>query len=131
MSKTRAELIDQALIRLQILSYGQTASDQDVQKMDGLVDPATGKLAGLEIYYVADPGQPGPTGGDIDDAAFLPLADYLASYHLLADARMQALAIVAVGELRTLSAPARTHRTLRIDPALTTPRIGAYRGGFN
>jgi hypothetical protein len=43
---------------------------------------------------------------------------------------MQALAMMAEDTLRTLAAPARTLRTLRIDPALTTPRRGIYRGGF-
>lgn len=130
MSKTRAELIDQALSRLDILVYGQSPSAEDVQKMDGLIDPACAQLASLDIYYVSDPGELGPTGGSIDDEAFLALADYVASYHLVADERMQALAMIAEGTLRKLAAPPRTLRTLRVDPALTPRRFSIYRGGF-
>lgn len=130
MSKTRAELIDQALIRLQILVVGQSPSAEDVQKMDGLVDAACARLAALGIYYVSDPGEVGPTGGSIEDEAFLAIADYVASFHLVADERMQALAILAEDVLRKLAAPPRTLRTLRVDPALTPRRVGIYRGGI-
>lgn len=127
--KTRAELINQVLNRLQILQWGQSASDQDVQKVDVIVDPAVAKLASLGIYYVQDAGEIGPSGGEIEDEAFLPLADYIASYHRLADERLQALAMIAEDNLRTLAAPKRTLRTLRVDPAV---RGGwwPYRGGW-
>lgn len=131
MSKTRAELINQVLDRLQILVYGQAPSDQDVQKVDRLVDGAIAKLAALDIYYVQDPGSLGPTDGAIEDEAFLPLADYIAQFHLLADARIQALSAIAENDLRTISAPGRTLRTLRVDPALVPVRRGFYRGGIN
>jgi hypothetical protein len=130
MSKTRAELINQVLDRLNILVWGQTPSDEDVQKVDRLVDGAVAKLAALNIYYVQDPGTLGPSDGAIEDEAFLPLADYIAQFHLIADARIQALAIIAESDLRTLAAPARTLRTLRVDAALVTPRRGTYRGGI-
>lgn len=130
MSKTRAELIDQALNRLQILVLGQSPSPEDIQKMDRLVDPACAQLAAMEIYYVSDPGEIGPTGGNIEDEAFLALADYVASFHLVADERMQALAMIAESTLRKLAAPPRTLRTLRVDPGLTPRRIGTYRGGW-
>lgn len=130
MSKTRAELINQVLDRLNILVWGQTPSDQDVQKVDRLVDGAVAKLSALDIYYVQDPGSLGPSDGAIEDEAFLALADYIASFHLIADQRIQALAMIAEGELRTIAAPARTLRTLRVDPALTARRRGFYRGGI-
>lgn len=130
MSKTRAELINQILDRLQILVYGQSPSDQDVQKVDRIVDTGIAQLAALDIYTVLDPGSLGPSDGAIEDEAFLPLADYLAQFHLLADARQQALAQIAEQNLRTLAAPSRTLRVLRVDPALTPRRIGFYRGGF-
>jgi hypothetical protein len=130
MSKSRAELINQVLDRLNILVWGQAPSDEDVQKVDRLVDGAVAKLAALNIYYVQDPGTLGPSDGAIEDEAFLPLADYIAQFHLIADARIQALAQIAEGDLRTIAAPARTLRTLRVDPALLTPRRGIYRGGF-
>lgn len=129
MSKTRVELVDQILSRLQILQWGQTASDQDIQKVDALIDPAVAKLASLQIYYVSDVGEPGPTGGAIEDEAFFPLADYIANFHRLADERLQALSMLAEADLRTLAAPARTLRTLRVDPALRGWR-GRYRGGL-
>lgn len=130
MSKTRAELINQVLDRLQILVYGQVASDQDVQKVDLLVDTAIAQLAALDIYYVQDPGSLGPTDGAIEDEAFLALADYIAQFHLIADARIQALAMQAEEDLRIIAAPARTLRTLRVDAALTPRRYGFYRGGL-
>jgi hypothetical protein len=130
MSKTRAQLINQILDRLQILVYGQAPSDQDVQKVDLIVDGAVAKLSALDIYDVKDAGSLGPSGGSIEDQEFLPLADYIASFHLLADTRIQALATIAESELRILAAPSRTLRVLRIDPALQARRIGAYRGGF-
>lgn len=131
MSKSRAELINQILDRLQILVYGQAPSDQDVQKADLLVDGAVSQLAALDIYYVQDAGSLGPADGAIEDEAFLALADYIAQFHLLADARIQALAILAESNLRILAAPARTLRTLRVDPSLTPRRIWNYRGTFN
>lgn len=131
MSKTRAELINQVLDRLQILVDGQAASDQDVQKVDLLVDTGISQLAALDIYYVQDAGSLGPADGAIEDEAFLALADYITQFHLLADARIQALAILAESNLRILAAPARTLRTLRVDPSLTPRRIGNYRGTFN
>jgi hypothetical protein len=136
MSKTRAELINQALINLGILAYGQSAAPENVEKMDGFVDPALSELTGLGIYYTQDAGELGPDGGEIEDAAFLSIADYLANracsgFNLPADTKMQALAQIAEDKLRTLSAPSRTLRTLRTDPALQPRRIrGWYRGGF-
>jgi hypothetical protein len=127
MSKTRSELIDQILDRLQILVYGQAPSDQDVQKVDRLVDAGVAQLSALDIYDVKDPGRRGPLDGAIEDEEFLPLADYLAQFHLLADARIQALATIAEGNLRTLAAPSRTQRVLRLDPAVTP---GRYRGSI-
>jgi hypothetical protein len=130
MSKTRAQLINQILDRLQILVYGQAPSDQDVQKVDLIVDGAVAKLSALDIYDVKDAGSLGPSGGAIEDKEFLPLADYIASFHLLADPRIQALSTIAESDLRILAAPSRTLRVLRIDPALRPRRIGTYRGGF-
>ena len=134
MSKTRAEFVDQCLLNLGILVPGQSTSAENVQKMDGFVDPAFATLAGLSIYYVQDGGTAGPLDGAIEDEAFLPLADWVANkacsaFNLPADTKMQALATIAEGTLQTLAAPARTLRTLRVDPAVT-PRRLIYRGGF-
>lgn len=135
MSKTRAEFVDQCLLNLGILVPGQSTSAENVQKMDGFVDPAFATLAALSIYYVQDAGSAGPVDGAIEDEAFLPLADWVANkacsaFNLPADTKMQTLSMIAEGTLRTIAAPARTLKTLRVDPALTTPRLGIYRGGF-
>lgn len=133
MSKTRAELINQCLINLGVIAQGQSISPEEVDKMDGVIDPALSQLAALEIYYVQDAGTLGPTDGAIEDSAFLAVADYVANaacaaFNLPADTKMQALAQIAEGKLRTIGAPPRTLRTLRVDPALLTRRFGYYRG---
>jgi hypothetical protein len=135
MSKTRAELVNQCLTNLGVIAQGQSIDADLVIKMDGFIDPAVALLASLNIYYVQDAGTLGPSDGAIEDEAFLPLADWIANkacsgFNLPADTKMQALSMIAENNLRTLSAPARTLRTLRIDPALTTTRRGFYRGGF-
>jgi len=135
MPKTRAELIDQALTNLGILVPGQSITADLVNKMDGFIDPAVALLARLEIYYVQDAGSVGPMDGSIEDEAFLPLADWIANkacsgFNLPADQKMQTLAMIAEGLLITISAPGRTLRTLRVDPATRTRRFGHYRGGF-
>lgn len=135
MSKTRAEFVNRCIYNLGVVVEGQSISDDLVSKMDALVNPAFDLLAGLEIYYVQDPGDVGPTDGNIEDAAFLPLADYVANaacvaFNLGADTKMQALSMIAEGRLITLSAPARTLKTLRVDPGLIGQRRGYYRGGF-
>lgn len=128
MPKTRLELITQALDNLGIIATGQTASSEDVNKMDGLVDPTLAELTALEIYYVGDAGTSGPPAdGAIDDAAFLSIAAYLANaacaaFNLPADTKMQALALIAEKKLITLSAPARTKKTLSVDPAVRSHR---------
>jgi hypothetical protein len=134
MSKTRAQLINQCLTNLGVIAEGQSIDADLVNKMDGFVDPAIATLAALEFYYVQDAGSVGPSDGDIEDAAFLPLADWIANkacsgFNLPADQKMQALATLAEGTLITLSAPSRTFKRLRVDPALSRRR-GYYGGWF-
>jgi hypothetical protein len=134
MSKTRAEFIEQCLTNLGVIAEGQSIDSDLVSKMDTVVDPALAELASLDIYYVQDSGEIGPSGGDIEDSAFLSLASYVANaacaaFNLPADQKLQALALLAEARLRTLAAPARTNRRLRVDPAVTRHR-GIYRGGF-
>jgi hypothetical protein len=136
MSKTRAELINQCLTNLGVIASGQSIDADLVTKMDGVVDPALSELAALEIYYTQDAGSVGPTGGDIEDSAFLSLASYVANaacaaFNLPADQKLQALAMLAEGKLRTLSAPGRAFRILRQDPAVARHRGGFYNGGFS
>ena len=100
--------------------------------MDGIIDPSVALLGRLDIYYVQDVGEQGPIGGSIEDEAFLPLADYIANracaaFNLPADTKMQVLSQLAEATLTTLAAPARTRRTLAVDPALLVHRRGLYR----
>lgn len=127
MSKTRADLIDQALINLGVIAEGQSIEADLVDKMDKVVDPACAQLSRLDIYYVQDAGEIGPTGGEIEDGAFLSLAAYIANaacaaFNLPADAKLMALSQIAEAMLITLTRPARTRRTLRIDPAVAPVR---------
>lgn len=129
MSKTRADLIERALFNLGVLAVGQVQSPEDVLKMDGYVDPTVALLSSLQIYYVQDAGSAGPTDGAIEDEAFLPLADYLAmkaavAFNLGGDAKLTALGLQAESDLRTIAAPARTLKTLRVDPAVQSRRYG-------
>jgi hypothetical protein len=129
---TRAQLITQALTDLGVIAEGQSVSDNDTSKMDGYIDAAMSELADLEIYYVADYGQPGPTGGNIEASAFLSLARYLAKaacmgFNLPADPKVDAESQQAVAKLRTLSGPARAKARLRVDPLL----VRGYRGFWN
>lgn len=135
MPKTRAELINQSLTNLGIIAEGQSISAEDVQKMDRVVDPALSELGELGIYVAQDAGDLGPSGGEIEDSSYLSLAAYIANaacsaFNLPADQKLQALSILAEQKLITLSRPGRTRRTLSIDPALQTRRVGTYRGGF-
>lgn len=135
MSKTRADLINQCLTNLGVIAAGQSIDADLVLKMDGFIDPAVALLSSLGIYYVQDAGSAGPVDGSIEDEAFLPLASWIANqacsgFNLPADTKMQALAMIAEGNLRTIGAPARTLRTLRVDPALVRTRRGFYTGGF-
>lgn len=134
MSKLRSDWIVQGLTNLGIIAPGQSISPEAVAKMDSIVDPVVAELERLQIYYVSDPGALGPNDGAIDDDAFLYLADYLANrscsaFNLPADQKLMTLATIAEARLITMTAPSRTRRTLRIDPALT-PNRGYYRGGI-
>ena len=101
------------MFNMGVLAVGQIVSSEDVLKMDGYVDPTVALLSGLSIYYVQDAGSAGPTGGDIEDEAFLALADYLAmkaavAFNLGDDAKLTALGLKAESDLRTISAAPRT-----------------------
>jgi hypothetical protein len=131
--KTRRQLIDQALDNLGVLAAGQTPGDEDVSKIDALIDPMVSDLAARDIAYVADPGQLGPANGEIEPALFLWLAHILAylatpPFGLQGDPSFYVLAQRAEDMLRTIARPARTRRTLRTDPILN--RGGRRHGHF-
>lgn len=126
-TKTRQELIIEALDQLGIIVPGQAPSSTVMNKMDTILDPVIEQLDGLGIYYVADAGEIGPTGGEIESSAFLALGAYLANaaaakFNLPADAKLKALAIEAEQTLRTLARPASTRKFLKMDGAFPTGR---------
>jgi hypothetical protein len=131
MSYTRRDLITRAIGNLGVVAEGQDLSDTEINKMDGIVNGAMAELAALEIFYVADIGEVGPTGGDYDDAAFLSLAAYLANaasadFNLAADEKLKALEQEAIARLRTLSRPPRARARLQIDPVVRAGQRGQY-----
>lgn len=132
MSYTRAQLVTKALGKLGVIAEGQGVSDGDMSKMDGIVNGAMAMLASLDIYYIADYGDLGPTGGTIEDDAFLPLATWLArkaceDFNQPADEKMEVEVRLAEADLRTLSRPPRSKTRLTVDPAL---RGGGLRRGY-
>jgi hypothetical protein len=125
-TKTREELIFEALDQLGILVPTQAPSAEIMVKMDRIVDPILEQLSELGIYFVQDAGEEGPTGGAIESSAFLSIASYIANaaapkFNLAADTKLKALAIEAEQTLRTLGRPV-ARRTLSVDPALPTGR---------
>lgn len=70
-TKTRAELVYQALANLCVLEAGQTPSDEDASTVDGYVDSMLARLNAEEIVSVTDDEA-------IDEAIFKQLAVVLA-----------------------------------------------------
>lgn len=131
-TKTREELIVEALDQLGIIVPGQAPSSTIMNKVDTILDPIIEQLDALEIYYVDDAGEIGPTGGAIESSAFLALGAYLANaaaakFNLPADTKLKALAIEAEQTLRTIARPASTRKFLRTDPGIPTGRRGYRR----
>lgn len=130
-TKTRQELIIEALDQLNIIVPGQAPSATIINKMDEVFDPIVEQLEGLGIYYVEDPGSVGPVDGAIESSAFLALGAYLANaaaskFNLPADTKLKALALEAEQTLRTLSRPTSTRKFLKTDPGIPTSRSGRY-----
>lgn len=126
-TKTRRELIFEALDQLGILVPGQAPSDTILNKMDSVVDPVVEELSVLGIYYIDSPGELGPDGGAIESSAFLALGAYLANaaaakFNLAADAKLKALAIEAEQKLRTLTRPGSSRKFLKTDLGIPTAR---------
>ncbi len=126
-TKTRQELLVEALDQLGIIVPGQAPSSTVMNKIDGIFDPVMEQLSDLGIYYVGDAGELGPSGGEIESSAFLALGSYLANaaapkFNLPNDTKMKALAIEAEQTLRTLTRPASTRKLLGIDAGIPTSR---------
>lgn len=131
-TKTRAELISQVLDNLGVLVKGQAPSDEDVSRVDGLMDATFASLEGREVVTIDDPGTASPpTGGAFDLAMFLPLADIVAnrcapSFNLAGDPKLYVLAQQGEEELRVLTRPAQTRKTLTTDAQLRGNRWGRH-----
>lgn len=131
-TKTRAELINQVLDNLGILVPSQSPTDENVDRIDKLLDAVLASLANREIVYIADAGSPSPpTGGEFDETIFLAVADMVAlrvagAFNLAGDANLQRLADQSEEELRVIGRPPPTRKTLTTDPML---RVGHRRYG--
>jgi hypothetical protein len=124
-TKTRRELIIEALDQLGIIVPGQAPSATIINKVDTVLDPIVEQLASMDIYYVGDVGEIGPTGGAFESSDFLSLGAYLANaaaakFNLPADTKLKALALEAEQNLRTLTRPSSTRKTLKTDAGIPT-----------
>jgi hypothetical protein len=136
MARTRRELIDLILDNLGVLVPGQAPGDEAVSRVDAIIDPSLATLAALGVIYVADAGTPNPpAGGEIEDAVFIPLGDWIAwqvagAFHLSDSASLKALSLEAEKTLRIIGRPASTRRTLSTDLQLSGSRLRAPMGNF-
>jgi hypothetical protein len=71
-TKTRRDLVGQALANLGVLAAGQTPADEDFEAVDAQVDPTLDTLNGREIVTVGD-------ADEIPSEWFTPLAIILAN----------------------------------------------------
>lgn len=131
---TRRHLIDQVIANLHVLASGQTPSDEDVYKVDQVIDPCRATLEHDGITNFNDVGRLGPIGGEIEDWQFLPFAAIVtdaaaASFNMAGDPQFYQLARQAEERLKTLARPPRLRRELQIDRSLWSRRVrGAYNG---
>lgn len=114
MSYTRAQLIEKALIDLGAAGVGQAASTDDTDTVDAVIDALIDDLSFRNVFYVADAGELGPTGGEIENHAFRHLVRLLVEECAPAFGRQQ----------RDPNANMSAERALR-----TLARIGTGRGG--
>lgn len=76
--RTRVDLVTAALGKLGVITSTMPPGVEDVAYVDGEIDAICRKLEGLEIVYVPDRGQPGPTGGNIPGQWFDDLSSIVA-----------------------------------------------------
>lgn len=137
MPKSRREFIDLVLDNLGVLVPGQSPGDEAVSRIDGIIDPSFATLAALGIIYVADAGTPDPpAGGQIDDAAFIPLGDWVAfqvggAFNLGDAPSLKVAQLEAEKNLRIIGRPASTRRVLTTDLQLNQSRIRAPMGNYS
>ena len=75
-TKTRRDLVDQALSNLGVLASGQTPNAEDVARMDAYVDPVIEGLAERRIV-------------EVDDLSAIPAAWFLPLSYVLSGAAAQ------------------------------------------
>ncbi|MEN3229186.1 hypothetical protein PUR21_16335 [Methylorubrum rhodesianum] len=116
--KTREDLIARVLKNLGVLAAGQAPSDEDRVEVDDLIDPVCAKLL--------DDGLAKLNGDEIDDAAYLPLAD------IVAERAMVPFGIggTRAGEIKAAAEQARTDLKLayRVYDARRPMRIDNFWG---
>ena len=71
MPYTRADLVNEALMNLGVLSEGEDAQDEDYARVDNKVDAVVALLRDTDVYFLAD-------ADAVPDNALLPLGHYLA-----------------------------------------------------
>jgi hypothetical protein len=136
MARTRRELVDLVLDNLGVLVPGQAPGDEAVSRVDSIIDPGLATLAALGIIYVADAGIPEPpSGGEIEDAIFIPLGDWLAwqvagGFNLSDSPSLKALSLEAEKTLRLIGRPASTRRMLSTDVQLSGRHVRRGFGNF-
>lgn len=108
-TRTRRDLGDRVLGLLGVVPAGQAPAPEDVQLVDGLIDPALATLAEDRVIYIGDPDA-------IDDAYFIPVAV------CVADAVKSDFGIVPEGEwsLKVADAKAQLRRMTAGRPTYAT-----------
>jgi hypothetical protein len=117
--QTRQQLIDAVARVLGLLPLGQTLSAEDYADLDAQIDPAIAELLRRNVYRASNTQS-------FPDEIVPALADCIAvvcaSQNEVSQLRgtpVETFRTLAEDRLRVITAPPRTFRTLRIDPALT------------
>ena len=110
MTKTREELVERALRKLGALPAGQSAAPEDASLVDDEIDPLMQDLSQRGIYQWGDPDE-------IDDAAFIHLADILANSvaRVFGVQQDEGLRISAENRLRLLDTQMLSGQPLKVD----------------
>lgn len=107
-TKTRRQLVDEALSNLGVLAAGQTASDEDVALVDAQIGPFVAQLTKDQIVYIGNPEE-------IDEEIFIPLGRLLANVcgPKYGSAINREAKFADEAELRRINATRPTYETLR------------------
>ena len=77
-TRTRRDLIDNALAKLGVAISNQPADLEDVLYVDTEIESICRKLEAIDLVSVSDRGSPGPMGGNIPGAWFDDLGSIVA-----------------------------------------------------